>query len=493
MKKFNRFATTTSKNFQTYTSIINIKIKFLYIDIKNIFLRNSCQCLYTNVYLFVGSDTDVLWIKKSKKHHSKLSEFIRILKTEPSKATKVGAHRVCFADKFCIGQGSCGTKVYVGLSDDGFEVAIKSINLERGPKLGDNEKMILNIRNVRNEKYIINYRFSQLVDCGKEAYLVLDLHEESLKDYVLNEERSVEQLQKEGPRITRQILYGINSLHCSDPEILHRDLKPSNILVNVEGEMVLADFGISRMLPKGSETYESGAMCGTEGWIAVESLPNEDKDDDHLPLHDIQVRYKKQSDIQVAGMIFYYILTKGKHPYGKRIERNANISKGNFNLNDLNDPYAKDLITWMLQHDPNKRPTVDECLRHPYLKTVEENFNFVTCVGNMREIKEKDATSIVVQELNSLPDLTNWLESIDTCVKNMMKKTYTNNVADLLRFIRNMATHWRDTTPSANVQSIVIRPQEYFAKKFPTLPVELHRIIRDHPEWKTREDLKHYF
>ena len=444
----------------------------------------------------IGKATDVLWIPKSKKHSSKLSELERILKTEPSKAKKIGTYRVCFDDKFCIGKGSSGTKVYVGLSDDGFEVAIKRIDLERGPKLGDNEKKMLNENNVRNEKYIINYRFYQPVDCSKEAYLVLDLHEESLKDYVLSEQHPLGWLRREGPRIIRQILCGIKSLHCGQPEILHRDLKPSNILVNVEDEMVLADFGISRALPKESETYESGAMCGTEGWIAVESLPNEDEDDDHSPLDDIQVRYKKQSDIQVAGMIFYYILTKGKHPYGNnRFHRNVNIVKGNFNLKDLSYPYAKDLITWMLQHDLKKRPTVDECLRHPYLRTAEENFDFVKCVGNVREIKEKDAASIVVQELNNLPALDNWLASIDAEVmKNYTtKRTYTNNVADLLRFIRNMATHWHDSTTSACVKRIIVRPQEYVAKKFPTLPVELHRIIRGHPDWKTKEDLQKYF
>ena len=424
-----------------------------------------------------------------------MSTFAKLLKNEPSKAMKIGTYYVCFDEEFCIGYGSEGTNIYVGLSDDGYEVAIKCINLKKCQQIGDNEKNILNCPKVRKEQHIIDYRFYQPVD-SMRAYLVLDLHEESLRDYVLHKDRTVEQLGKQGPSIIRQILYGIKALHCSDPEILHRDLKPSNILINVEGEMVLADFGISRTLSKDETTYKSG-LSGTEGWMAVESLPNDDDEDDHLSHDDIQVRYKKQSDIQVVGMLCYYVLTKGKHPYGKHIHRNHNISKGDFNLNDLNDPSAIDLITWMLQHDPGKRPNVHECLKHPYLRTAEENFNFVTRAGNEKEIKTKDATSLVVQELNKVPGLTNWTAMIDVCVMKHMtgprRAAYTNDAADLLRFIRNMAVHWRDKTPPVNVQNTVVTPQEYFERKFPALCVELHRIIREHPNWTTRVDLKEFF
>ena len=421
---------------------------------------------------------------------------MELLKTNPSKAKRIGTYRVCFDDKFSIGKGSDGTKVYVGLSDDGFEVAVKCMDLEKCRQVGDNEKRILNCPNVRKEKHIVNYRFYQPIDSTK-AYLVLDLHEESLRDYVQTSECSVELFQKEGLSIIRQILYGVRALHCGDPEILHRDLKPSNILVTMEGEMVLADFGISRTLPEEQTTYKSG-VSGTEGWMAVESLPTEDEDDDYLFYQDIQVRYKKQSDIQVVGMLCYYVLTKGKHPYGARVHRNSNILKGNFDLKDLDDPRARDLITWMLQHDPRKRPNVHECLKHPYLRTAEDNFNFVAYVGNEKEIKTKDAASIVVQELNKVASLTNWLSVIESWVITYMtahayKRPYTNDVADLLRFIRNMATHWRDKTRPANVQTTVVTPQEYFERKFPTLAVELHRVLRGHSDWTTREKLKGYF
>ena len=416
---------------------------------------------------------------------------MEVLKTNPSKATRIGVYRVCFDDKFSIGQGSDGTKIYVGLSDDGYEVAIKSI--EKCMEMDDNEKNTLNFPEVRNKKHIVNYRFYQSFDSTK-VYIVMDLHEESLRDYVLKKERPLEQLRKEGPRIIRQILYRVRTLHCSNPEMHHRDLKPSNILVNVEGEMVLADFGINRLLPENETMYKSG-VSGTEGWMAVESLPNEDNEQD-LSHEVIQVCYKKQSDIQVVGMLCYYVLTKGKHPYGRRVDRTSNISQGHIDLEDLSDPCARDLITWMLQHDPAERPNVHQCLKHPYLRTAEENFNLVVNAGNEKEIKTKDSTSIVVQELNKLPVFTNWISMIEACVMNYMtahRCPYTNGAADLLRFIRTTAVHWHNKTPPANVQNTVVTPQKYFGKKFPTLPVELHRIIRQNFDWVTRVKLAKYF
>ena len=45
-------------------------------------------------------------------------------------------------------------------------------------------------------------------------------------------------------RMICHVLKGLRALHAREPRILHRDLKPTNILVNVNGYLVLSDFGI---------------------------------------------------------------------------------------------------------------------------------------------------------------------------------------------------------------------------------------------------------
>lgn len=65
-------------------------------------------------------------------------------------------------------------------------------------------------------------------------------------------------------------------------------------------------------------------------------------------------------------MLIYYILSGGQHPFGKSRKCESNIEEGLYNLEHVQDEVAKDLIEWMINADPKKRPTVDECLAHPF-------------------------------------------------------------------------------------------------------------------------------
>ena len=375
-------------------------------------------------------------------------------------------------------------------------MAVKKLLIDRCKKLSQNEKEILLNPRIIREPHTVNYRFYTEDADPCYAFLVLDLCEETLNDYVSSTENNVDVSKLADPDIIRQIFYGLKALHCGEPPILHRDLKPSNIFINTENEVVLADFGISRLLDEGQTSCRS-EQRGTEGWIAVESLPTEDEDS--LTLKEIKVRYKKQSDIQVAGMTCFYILTKGMHPYGNnRFRQTNNVMRGKpVNLKNLKDPIAKDLIEWMLQHNLKDRPSVEECLEHPYLLSTKDQFSLVTRVGNEPEIRAKDATSVVVQELNAdgLLPKPSWKPKIDTDIMAHISayRPYTDDVADLLRLIRNTSEHWNDKPPPPAVQQKVGKPEEYFLKIFPTLPVVLHRIIRNKPDWNQRDKLKQFF
>ena len=70
------------------------------------------------------------------------------------------------------------------------------------------------------------------------------------------------------------------------------------------------------------------------------------------------------------GMICFYILTKGKHPFGtKPEERENNLTDGRpVDYGEISNPSARELISWMLEQDIKKRPHVDEALNHPYLQ-----------------------------------------------------------------------------------------------------------------------------
>lgn len=63
----------------------------------------------------------------------------------------------------------------------------------------------------------------------------------------------------------------------------------------------------------------------------------------------------KKCDIFSMGCIFYYMITK-QHPFGDIYERELNIIKGKYFIENIkNYPEAYLLIEWMIQTDPNKR------------------------------------------------------------------------------------------------------------------------------------------
>ncbi len=200
----------------------------------------------------------------------------------------------------------------------------------------------------------------------------------------------------------------------------------------------------------------------------------------------------------------FFIVTKGSHPFGERRDRLRNLFDGNpVGLDTLNDPAAKDLISWMLSHDPTDRPSAEEALKHPYLQSKKQQFEMLCKVGNQQEIKTGDSNSFVVQNLNNDP--TDWrtlmrpdvLKYLCTDFINGKPKVffYKSSWTECLRLIRNVSQHWHDRPrplPQPEAFYVVGDPQEYFLTRFPNLPVVVHRIVRS-CDWRQRPELKEYF
>src|SRR5512143_2412859 len=52
--------------------------------------------------------------------------------------------------------------------------------------------------------------------------------------------------------------------------VLHRDIKPSNVLIGVDGQMYLADFGLARIAQAAESTLSSDMIMGTPQYISPE-------------------------------------------------------------------------------------------------------------------------------------------------------------------------------------------------------------------------------
>ena len=176
-------------------------------------------------------------------------------------------------------------------------------------------------------------------------------------------------------RALEEIALGLDHLHYLN--VVHRDIKPPNILIagpqrTRNGKdtyrMLISDFGICKKLDDEQTSFfptTHQTLAGTRGWLAPELLSitsEKGSVDDYLVVEGVVGHGKltKSLDIFPLGCVFYYTLTKGRHPYGRDFERDVNILMNRKKMSGLEElgeegRKARDLITKMLNPGPSQR------------------------------------------------------------------------------------------------------------------------------------------
>ncbi|CAB1455954.1 unnamed protein product [Pleuronectes platessa] len=382
------------------------------------------------------------WLPISERWREKLERLVHCLNTDESKVIRIGSIAYINDVEFRIAKGSDGTEVFLGLREsDGQEIAIKRMSKTNYQVL-KNEEVLLRHPKLYNS-FVVKY-----VDFAEDenfGYLCLQLCEYTLEEHIRNNDGILHP-----EELVYDVLESLKALHCKEPQILHRDLKPQNVLIDVNGRARLADFGISRRLPKNQTTYRTRS-AGTEGWMATETL-KEDGD----------IRYKSSTDIQVAGMLIYFILSGGHHPFGgERYKLMSNIQEGKYTLDHVQDVVAKDLIEKMIDKEPQNRPRVEECLSHPFFWSSTKKVEYLRKVGNNKEVASRQNVN---QELISMLDecaegvlYNQWKTKFSPDLVQRVddkKKPYPENILGLLRFMRNLHEHHPDDAASVDLTSL---------------------------------------
>ena len=239
---------------------------------------------------FVESHESWKWESVSVTYKETFESLIEHRRKCPKKILEISGVYVCLDKKFRIGTGGHSNGVYVGLGKDGTEKAVKVFfKPEHGDSV-EEEKTLLRKCETKDFAHVVKYWFLDDKSNEMNAFLIMELCEETLEKFVSKNSR--DDLVKLAPDIIQQILKGLADLHRAPGRILHRDLKPSNILRNVHNKWLLADFGISRILPDGDNTIHTDEK-GTKKWMAIESCTMSGTSDDGT------VRCKTESDIQV--------------------------------------------------------------------------------------------------------------------------------------------------------------------------------------------------
>ncbi|MHA1575000.1 MAG: serine/threonine-protein kinase [Alphaproteobacteria bacterium] len=105
--------------------------------------------------------------------------------------------------------------------------------------------------------------------------------------------------EKEAVKIILKVLEALKVAHKND--VVHRDIKPSNIMITLDGDVKVMDFGIAKSLTgeRVSET-KTGVKVGTPEYMSPEQITGKKID--------------ARTDIYSLGIIFYEMLT-GKLPF----------------------------------------------------------------------------------------------------------------------------------------------------------------------------------
>ncbi|KAL3729649.1 hypothetical protein ACJRO7_026734 [Eucalyptus globulus] len=263
-----------------------------------------------------------------------------------------------------LGSGSFGT-VYEGISDDGFFFAIKEVSLldqgSRGEEMllqlekeisllsqFDHENIVRYIGTDKDDKKL--YVFLELMTKGSLASLY---HKHKLRDSQVSS-------------FTRQILnahvYNFNNIKCA------------NILVNANGSVKLADFGLA----KATEMNAAKTSLGSTFWMAPEVVNPKGRSSELDRSNGLEV------DIWSLGCTVLEMLTR-QRPYPKLDKMQALFRIGRGEPPPIPDSLsrdARDFILRCLEVNLNNRPSAADLLDDPFVRKPPASSGFASARFN---------------------------------------------------------------------------------------------------------------
>ena len=236
-----------------------------------------------------------------------------------------------------IGEGGFGD-VYLVEKDNNY-YALKKLKFKLTKEELEQYQKILNILlKIKNENIIKYYEFFLEND-----YLNIVMEycgDTDLKQFIKNQKAKNELIEEELIKdFIIQICNGLKEIHNNG--IIHRDLTPDNIFIDINDNIKIGDFGISKIFIK--NTLFSKNKQGKYHYFA--------------PEFELEGKYNEKTDIYSLGCVIYELLTLNEYYIDKKIEeKDCKINA------EIYNPKWQELIDLLLNKNYKLRPNIDEVM-----------------------------------------------------------------------------------------------------------------------------------